>query len=146
MKRVLVIANNLKQASFRVRVAALIEPLRRRGFELDVQLRPKWWGMRRLMRSAAGYDAVLLQRKLLDPSHARLLRRNSKKIYYDVDDAVMYHSRPVGRMEAWRTERRMRATAAIADVVVAGNENLAELFRERGCRVVVLPTVVDPAK
>jgi glycosyltransferase involved in cell wall biosynthesis len=146
MKRVLVIANNLRQASFRVRVAALIEPLRRRGFELHVQLRPKWWGMRRLMRSANGYDSVLLQRKLLDPSHARLLRRHARRIYYDVDDAVMYHSRPVGRIETWRTKRRLAATAAIADVVVAGNENLAELFREHGCNVVVLPTVVDPAQ
>ncbi len=41
MKRILVIANNLNQASYRLRVAALIEPLRGRGFDLDVQVRPR---------------------------------------------------------------------------------------------------------
>ena len=97
MNRILVIANNLEQASYRVRVAALIEPLRRRGFELDVRVRSKSPGSRRdLFRSARDYHAVLLQRKLLDPFDANLLRRYAKRILYDVDDAVMYHAKPVG--------------------------------------------------
>ena len=88
MSRILVIANNLEQASYRVRVAALIEPLRQRGFELDVRVRSKSPGSRRdLFPSAREYDAVLLQRKLLDPSDANLLRRHAKRILYDVDDA-----------------------------------------------------------
>ena len=145
--RVLVIANNLAQASYRVRVAALIEPLRQRGFELDVHLRSRRWGERRdLLRSASNYHAVLLQRKLLDPWDARLLRRPARRIYYDVDDAVMYHAGAVGFLSRWRTTRRFRATAAVADRVVAGNEYLAGIFREQGATATVVPTVVDPAR
>src|SRR5688572_19130371 len=97
MTRVLVIANNLEQASYRIRIEALVAPLRERGFELDVKLRPKsLFARRALLRSADEYHAVLLQRKLLDPSGARLLRRHARKIYYDVDDAVMYHAERVG--------------------------------------------------
>ncbi len=57
MKRVLVLANNLSQASYRLRIAALARPLAERGFKLDVRLRPQkladlpeWF---RLLRSAA---------------------------------------------------------------------------------------------
>ena len=72
MKRILVIANNLQQASYRVRIAALIEPLQQRGYELDVQLRTRSIPQRRsLFRSAREYHAVLLQRKLLDPWRRR---------------------------------------------------------------------------
>jgi glycosyltransferase involved in cell wall biosynthesis len=57
----------------------------------------------------------------------------------------MYHERPVGPVERWRTTRRFRATARSVDHVVAGNEYLADIFRGEGCRAVtVLPTVVEP--
>jgi glycosyltransferase involved in cell wall biosynthesis len=147
MTRVLVITNNLRQASFRVRIEALIPSLAGHGIECDVQVRPG--GMlarRRLLRSAEDYEAVLLQRKLLDPGDARLLRRHARRILFDVDDAVMYHAHEVGRISRWRTARRFAATAGIVDRVVAGNEYLASIFRERGCAVTVLPTVVDPER
>jgi glycosyltransferase involved in cell wall biosynthesis len=145
MPRVLVITNNLKQASFRLRVAALLEPLAKRGFDLKIEVRPRsLLARRRLMRTARQFDAVLLQRKLLDPGDLRVLRSSAKRIVYDVDDAVMFHERRVGRFEQWRTTRRFHATARSVDHVVAGNEYLAEFFRREGCRVTVLPTVVDP--
>jgi glycosyltransferase involved in cell wall biosynthesis len=148
MKRVLVLANNLAQASYRLRVAALIPLLRDRGFELDVQLRPKGWlagpKLRRILQTAGSYHAVLLQRKFLEPSDGRILREQARRILYDVDDAVMYHNRPVGLVSRWRTQRRFDATAKIFDHVIAGNGYLAEIFRQRGCRVSVVPTVVDP--
>ena len=150
MKRVLVLANNFAQASFRLRVAALIPLLAERGFELDVRLRPKGllagpklW---RILKTAGEYDAVLLQRKFLDPLDASILRRNAKRIFYDIDDALMYHNRPVGRTSRWRTHRRFLATARILDYVAAGNEYLAGLFREQGCRVTVIPTVIDASR
>jgi glycosyltransferase involved in cell wall biosynthesis len=145
LKRILVIANNLKQASYRLRVEALIEPLRKRGFKLEVHVRSKrLLERRRLLRSAGEYHAVLLQRKLLDPWDARLLRRRARRILFDVDDAVMFTHRSESWLAQWRTTRRFHATAAITDHIVAGNQNLATMFRERGCGVTVLPTMVDP--
>lgn len=147
MKRVLVLATNLAQASFRLRIAALAPLLAQRGFELDIRLRPRYvtaipdW--LRLLRSAGDWHAVLVQRKLLDSASAMLLRRYSSKILYDIDDAVMYQNRPVGALARWRTSHRFRVTARALDHVVAGNEYLAELFRREGCPATVVPTVLD---
>lgn len=146
MPRVLVITNNLQQAAFRLRIQALRDPLAARGIDLDIKVRPRAFFPRRsLLRRADQYDAVILQRKLLDPIDIRLLRDRARKLFYDVDDAVMYHSRPVGPIEQWRTKRRFRAVARAVDTVVAGNDYLADLFRAAGARASVLPTVVDPA-
>jgi glycosyltransferase involved in cell wall biosynthesis len=144
--RVLVIANNLKQASFRLRIDALRDALARRNIFLDVQLRSRrMLARRRLLRSASNYDAVILQRKLLDPMDARILRRHAKKIFYDVDDAVMFHNRSVSALARWRTTRRFVAIARRIDLAVTGNEYLAALFRRQGAEAIVLPTVVDPS-
>jgi glycosyltransferase involved in cell wall biosynthesis len=98
-----------------------------------------------MLRSAGDYHAVILHRKLLDPSDARLLRRHARRMFYAIDDAVMYHPHPVGRFSQWRTTRRFEATARVLDHVVAGNEYLAAMFRERGRDVTVLSTCLDPA-
>jgi hypothetical protein len=150
MKRVLVIANNLSQASFRVRIAALAPLLAERGFLLDVQVRPrglfaapKLW---KILKSAKDAHAVVLQRKLLDPWEARSLRHHARRIFYDVDDAVMYHNRPVGLISRWRTDRRFHATAKVLDHVLAGNEYLANVFRREGRPASVIPTMVDCAR
>jgi glycosyltransferase involved in cell wall biosynthesis len=115
------------------------------GFEFDFHTRPrKWWGRLKLVASARDYDAVIVQRKLLDPSHARLLRWRSPRVLYDLDDAVMVQRRQIGKWSQFLKRRRFIATARSADHVVAGNEYLAKTFRELGCAVTILPTVVDP--
>lgn len=145
MKRVLAITTNLEQASFRLRIQALSAPLAAAGFALEVRVHPRGLlGRWTLARSASDYHAVILQRKLLDPAEALHLRRHARRIFYDVDDAVMFHARRVGAWSRWRTRRRLRATVRVVDLVVAGNAYLAGLFREEGCEAVILPTTVDP--
>src|ERR1700688_2884893 len=108
----MVITNNLLQASFRLRIEALRDALAKSAISLDIHVRPRsFFPRRKLLKRAVEYDAVILQRKLLDPIDVRLLRQHSRKLFFDVDDAVMYHSRPVGRIEQWRTRRRFRAIA-----------------------------------
>ena len=148
MKRILVITNNHHQDSYRESIAALIEPLRRRGFDLDVRVRSRGWSARRaLLRSADAYDAVILQRKMLDPSDASLLRRHARQVFFDVDDAVMVHADGAGWFSRLRTSRRFAATTRHVDHVVAGNAHLADVFRKQGARAAtVLPTVVEPSR
>src|SRR5215216_5468400 len=65
LRRILAITSNLQQASSRLRVAALVDPLRERGFDLEVRACPRTWSARReLLCSAGAYHAVILQRKL----------------------------------------------------------------------------------
>jgi hypothetical protein len=144
-RKVLLIISNPNQAAYRLRWGQLLPGLEAAGIQMDVQVRPKgFWGRRRLACGAAGYEAVVLQRKLLDPWEARLLRRKAKRIYFDVDDAVMFRPKQVSRFSQWRQGRRFRATAKILDVVVAGNEYLAGQFAAEGCTCQLLPTTVDP--
>ncbi|MCC6421900.1 MAG: glycosyltransferase family 4 protein [Phycisphaerales bacterium] len=148
MKSILILATNLQQASYRLRIAALIEPLRQRGIELVVQIRPRnIIARRRLLQSAGRFDAVIIQRKFLSPSEARLLRKTAHKIILDIDDALMFHNRPVGMISRLRTRRGFAATAQILDHLVAGNQYLADQFRQLrpDLPCSILPTVVDVA-
>jgi glycosyltransferase involved in cell wall biosynthesis len=147
MKPILAIAGNLESASARLRLASMVEPLARRGFAVDLRDCPKSLNARQaLLRSAGRYHAVLLQRKLLDPWNADVLRRHARRVLFDVDDAVMFHPAPVGVYSRFRTRVRFAATAKLVDHVVAGNRYLADLFERRGCRATVLPTVIDAGR
>ena len=118
VSHVLAITNNLQQASCRLRLLALLQPLAERGVHVDVQVRPRaFFARRRLLKSAANYDAVLLQRKMLNPLDARVLRKSARHVFFDVDDAVMYHPYPVGPIERWRTWKRL----------FAGNRNVLSI-------------------
>ncbi len=143
-KRILAITVDSDEAPFRLRIEILRDLLRADGFEFDFHPRPRgWWDRRRLIAGAGAYHAVIVQRKLLDPSHARLLRKRARRIYYDIDDAVMTQRRRIGWFSKWLKQRRYLATARVLDHVIAGNTNLAAGFRALGCQVTVLPTVVD---
>jgi len=145
-KPILVITIDQTEAAFRLRLGILRDLLMADGYLFDFQTRPSDFSSRRkLIATADQYDAVIVQRKLLDPSHARLLRRRARFVFFDLDDAVMVQRRKISRWSQWLKNRRFRATARAADHVVAGNEYLAEQFRALGRPVTVLPTVVDPS-
>jgi glycosyltransferase involved in cell wall biosynthesis len=144
-RRVLVITIDPAEAAFRLRLGILAPLLAADGYTFDYRTRPgDLRDRRRLIGTAGDYDAVIVQRKLLDPSHARLLRRRAQRVIFELDDAVMTQRRKVSAWSRWLKERRFRATAAAADHVVAGNDYLADQFRALGRPTTVLPTVVDP--
>src|SRR6476659_2658720 len=106
-KNVLVITNNLQQAAFRLRIAALQSALAKNGIFFDIFRRPRNWFLQtKLFLAAKRYDAIILQRKLLEPWDIAILRRSGRPLFFDVDDAVMVHSRPVGRFKQWESSRR----------------------------------------
>jgi glycosyltransferase involved in cell wall biosynthesis len=143
-RRILAITSNLQQASSRLRIAALVEPLRERGFDVEVRACPRTWSTRRdLLCSAGAYHAVILQRKLLDPWNWRFLRKSARRVIFDVDDAVRHHPTRVGPYSLVRTAMRFAATTRNVDHVVAGNDYVGDMFRSRGCGVSLLPTAID---
>ena len=100
------------------------------------------------LRRAQQFDAVILQRKLLPGWQLSALRRYSRHLVYDFDDAVRFRDSydERGHMSYWRS-RRFARTVCAADTVVAGNDFLADCALRDGAnveRVHVIPTCVEP--
>lgn len=128
-------------AAFRPRLSAV-------GHSLELRTLPRsWYGRFTLGREAADADAVILQRKLLPRVALGLLRRRVKRLIFDFDDAVWLRDSysPKGFSDP-RRARRFRAMMRACDLVVAGNEYLANEARRFTSRVVVIPTCVDVSK
>jgi len=136
----LIISNNPDRASFRQRISEYLPYLHDAGIQAEVCRLPtnklaRW----RLFTSARRFDAVLLHKKRLNLFDAKVLRHYSKTILYDFDDAVMYSpTKPDSNQTSHF--RLFRRTARLADVMIAGNEYLAEHARRYCSNVHLLPT------
>ncbi|MBL8843415.1 MAG: glycosyltransferase [Planctomycetes bacterium] len=140
--RVLALVEAHDGASARLRVARWLPWLREHGVDVAleeiVRSGPRRWLQ---LGRAARFDAVWLQRRLLQPWESAWLRRCSRRLVVDLDDAVWRrdHAPFRSRGRSWRA----RALFRRADVVVAGAATLARELEELGVRAVVLPTPLD---
>lgn len=101
--------------------------------------------LRRLPSRLSGSNLILSRRA--SPFSAgdveeRLLKEARKGIY-DFDDALM-HSKPNGIKSFFSDSRRWFRSVKAADVVIAGNEYLAEAATKLNSNVVVIPSCVNP--
>lgn len=141
--RLLIISNNPDRASFRQRIGNYLDLLRDRGIECEVVRLPAGMLKRReVFASARHFDGVLLHRKMLNAWDAFWLRRYCGKVIYDFDDAIMYSDRRPERISRARF-RRFGRPAGLSDLVIAGNDYLAEHARRYNRNVRVLPTGLD---
>ncbi len=132
----------------RYRVRAFAPALDAAGWSLDVEGIARGIVARvRQLDRARGFDAVLLQRKLLPGWQLDLLRRRAGRLVFDFDDAVLYRDSydPRGPHCARRL-RRFRRTVVAADAILAGNDFLADCALRCGARpdrVRVIPTCIQ---
>ncbi len=100
------------------------------------------------LAAAKSYDAVLVQRRLLPSWQLRLLRRSARRLIFDFDDAVLYRDSYDSRGPLSRRRlRRFAATMRAVDVVIAGNDFLADCAASAGAvpeRIRVIPTCLNP--
>lgn len=89
------------------------------------------------IRSASKYDAVLLNRDLLQGriEYERMLLQRNPRVVFDFDDAIYEGGK----------ETHVRWICERAAWVTAGNDTLAAFARRFTRRVTILPTVVDAA-
>lgn len=140
---VLVVTNNPTNASFRQRIKIHLDTLHENGIDCEVAKLPSgFFERRKLFKRTAGFDGVFLHRKILNLRDAFWLRRYSRKIIYDFDDAVMYSAKKPGSACLSR-RRRFRRSVELADLTIAGNPYLAEHAQKFNSRVEVLPTGLD---
>ena len=144
----LAIVEKADHVCYRYRVRAFEPELNRRGIKLAVFPLPSH-SVSRLVQFAKlpRLDSILIQRKLLTGLELKLLRRVADRLVFDFDDAVFQrdsHDRrgPFSRKRA----SRFRSTMAMVDVVIAGNDYLADAASKAGARadkIVVIPTCID---
>jgi len=135
----------------RYRLAAFAPALRDAGCGLIFKAIPRSPVLRLMLFAKLTYfDAVVLQRKLLPSYQLNCLRRNSRRLIFDFDDAVFGNDSydPRGIASTLR-ERQFAGIVAAADQILAGNHFLKECAIARGARVDavhLMPTCVDPGK
>lgn len=141
--RLLVLTNNTQRPSFRQRIEIYLDFLQQNDIHCDVESFPhSSLACRRLFGKARQYDAVFLQKKRLNAWNGYWLRRYSRMIIYDFDDAIMYDNKDSQHGAATR-EKRFARTVTLADHVIAGNNYLAEHARRHNPNVHVIPTGLD---
>jgi glycosyltransferase involved in cell wall biosynthesis len=138
--RILIIISNPKRASFRQRIAVHLSALHAQQISTKiVKLPSSPLARRRVFQQAADYDCVILHKKALNYLNAIWLRKYSKKIIYDFDDAIMYDTENPCKPSRKR-QKAFQRTIKIADKVIAGNSYLAEHAMKFHRNVEVLPT------
>ncbi len=135
-----VISNNPRRASFRQRIEIHLAMLRENGIHCEVARLPAGsWARRRLFAQAQNFDGVVLHKKGLNFFDAFWLRKHSRIIIYDFDDAVMYSPKTPERGSFSRF-RRFRRSVQAAGLVIAGNSYLAAQAKRFSPHVEIVPT------
>jgi len=130
----------------RFRVEQYFPFLRGQGIEpqwqpLPGSLRDRFSIYRRLPQ----FDVVCIQRRLLSPFEFSWVRRKSKKIIFDLDDAIMYRSSSSSHPHSFSRRFKFRWMVKGSNVVIAGNHFLQSevLKADPKKRVFVIPTSID---
>ena len=135
----LIVTNNPNRASFRQRIGVYLDIFRHNGINCEVAKLPACFLARRnLFKHAADFDGVFLHKKKLNFFDAIWLRRYSKKIIYNFDDAIMYSDKIPDR-DSRSHFIPFRRSVKLADMVITGSEHLAEHTRKFNPNVTVLP-------
>jgi len=115
------------------------------GIECQTVLYPRDnWSRWKLLRNCRSFDAVFLHKKTLNFFDAFWLRRYSRKVIFNFDDAIMYYdTHPEKEPSRRKHKNPLKRTIKLANLVIAGNSYLAEHAIPFNSNVIVLPTGLD---
>ncbi|GAB4150219.1 MAG: hypothetical protein Tsb009_24960 [Planctomycetaceae bacterium] len=139
--KILFVSTRQAKPSFRFRVEQVLPFYQQRGHECEVAFLPKsLWARMSLYRSLKRFDVVVIQKRLLSRVELGIVRRNSKRLVYDLDDAIMFNGQGVAQ---GKRRARFRAMVRAADLTICGNDYLAEQTRPFTSRWTIIPTPID---
>ncbi|MGB9712435.1 MAG: glycosyltransferase family 4 protein [Dissulfurimicrobium sp.] len=130
--------------SSRVRVLNLLPELKKHGVTGDVIRYPKGLLEKlRLFKMCKGYDTVFLQKKLPSPAESYLLKRCSRRLVFDFDDAIYLRHDKNETLDSVSRQIKFKYAVKNADIVIAGNRILADAAREFNPCVKIIPSAVE---
>lgn len=136
--KLLIVTNNPHRASFKQRIEVYLDTLQANGIACEVAKLPSSsYSRRKLFKRATEFDGVFLHKKGLNVIDGFWLRKYSKKIIYNFDDAVMYSDKRPDRDSASHF-RPWRRSVKLADMVIVGNSYLAEHAQKFNSNVKIL--------
>ncbi len=143
----LVISSEPDGPSVRHRWRTFAGDLERAGIVVQVAEWPKATrGREAALVRAGGADGVVVSRRLLTKRYALRLRDRSRRLLYDVDDAVPYRDSAHGAKLSSMRSVRFERLVGLADRVIAGNPYLAGLAKGARLPPLVVPTTVEVAQ
>ena len=142
---VIFIVPRLDKASTRYRVLQYLPYLEKKGITVEVEELPKGgWQRWCLWKRCADFDRAFLQKRLLSAWDFYWLRRFSKILFYDFDDAVMLPDSNRKESRSYAKERKFSRIVKGADGVIAGNTYLREQAKKFGAKkIAVINTPID---
>jgi glycosyltransferase involved in cell wall biosynthesis len=93
--------------------------------------------------SLKSFDIVFLQKSLLSFFNYQLLRKNSKLLVFDFDDAIMFHDSRKEKIESFIRRHRFARIIKNSDIIIAGNDYLKNHAMKYNRNVFVVPTPID---
>ncbi|PKO85757.1 MAG: glycosyltransferase [Betaproteobacteria bacterium HGW-Betaproteobacteria-12] len=144
MAEILVLSKGEDSPSTRYRALQFFDRLRAAGHQpYHLSLSGGAGNVLRALRAARRADLVLVLRKTLPGPLLWLLRRASRRLVFDLDDAIF--CKPDGSPSATRLSR-FAAMVRCCDQVTAGNGFLAAMAARFNPAVTIIPTCVDVAR
>lgn len=144
--KLIALGRDTDHVCLRYRIDPVRAALRSEGHWFGTQKMPGTpWGRLALYRDLRHANVVIVQRKLLSTWEVPILRRVSKHLIYDFDDALFQKSSYHQYRRSSRRQRRFQAIVQAADQVFAGNAYLAECASQftSPSKIVVMPTCVE---
>jgi glycosyltransferase involved in cell wall biosynthesis len=143
MLKVIFLCQHKNLPSTRIRVFNLLPILEQENIKVNTLIYPKKISEKiRLFKSLKHYDVVVLQKKLLTSFETSLLRRFSKKLIFDFDDAIFINDDSSDTLESTTRLKRFKKIASLSDGIIAGNPYLAQKAEEYNKNVFILPSAV----
>jgi len=139
---ILFITHESNSPSARWRVLQLLPYLEKEGIHFERYVLPNN-PLRRyfLFKRARLFSVTFLQKRLISRFWLKLLRKHSKKLIYEFDDAVFLDSKTL-RLSQTRN-KRFQQTVKAADCCITTNNYLATYARKFCWNVKILPNAVD---
>ncbi len=140
--RIAFLIKKFETPSSRYRILQYIPYLQEMGHDCTVlRIPPRFHTRFFAFRKMSDFALVVLQKKLLNPLEFWFLRRYSKSLIYDFDDAIMYRDSQHINPDSQQRRQRFNRTVHNADWVIAGNQYLREKVPHS--RVSIIPTPID---
>lgn len=144
--KLITLGKDTRHVCLRYRINPVRNALRTEGHWFSVQEMPHTpWGRLALYRDLRHAHVVIIQRRLLSTWEVPLIRRVSKHLIFDFDDALFQKSSRHLESQSPRRLARFKAIVQAADQVFAGNAFLAEYASQftTADKIVQMPTCVD---